>query len=375
MVKILNLGVFFMHKLRFYPIGNADCSLIELFNGRKIIIDYAHKRNADDPDDLRVDLPSKIREIVDDNVDVLAFTHADDDHLHGFSDLFYLEHAEKYQSDDRIKVDELWVPAAIILEDCLDDDARILRQEARYRLKNGKRIRVFSKPDKLKDWLKSEGINLEDRLDCITSAGNIVPGFSLPVDGMEIFIHSPFSETIDDKEIDRNNCCLIFQATFQKGATITKVIYGADGEYDLWNDIVDITKYRNRESRLFWDIFKISHHCSYSALNEDKGKKITVPTEQIQWLFDQGLPYGCLISSSWQIPLEETTQPPHFQSANYYKEISKKISGEFRVTMEYPSMTRPDTLLITIDENGATLSKKISGAAAVITSRPAPKAG
>ena len=67
--------------------------------------------------------------------DVTAFTHLDDDHVCGASDFFYLEHAEKYRVNGRPKIGELWVPAAALVEEGLEGDARIIRSEARYRFK------------------------------------------------------------------------------------------------------------------------------------------------------------------------------------------------------------------------------------------------
>ncbi|MBC8527018.1 MAG: hypothetical protein H8D22_09235 [Candidatus Cloacimonetes bacterium] len=91
-----------------------------------------------------------LNEKLNKKVDVVVFTHSDEDHVKGFSEFFYLEYAAKYQSVERTKISELWVPAAIILETGLDnDDARILREEARHRFSRGKDIKVFSNPDKL----------------------------------------------------------------------------------------------------------------------------------------------------------------------------------------------------------------------------------
>ena len=171
-----------MHKLTCYPLGNADCCLIDLENKQKILFDYADVRNPDDDDDLRIDLPEKLREDIEeagkDSYDVVAFTHADEDHIKGFSEFFYLEYAQKYQDEDRIKIDTLWVPAAIILETSPStEDHRILRQEARHRLKEGTGIRVFSKPQQLEKWLEDEGLTLEDRADLITNAGETIPDY------------------------------------------------------------------------------------------------------------------------------------------------------------------------------------------------------
>ena len=44
-----------MHKLNFFPLGNADCCRIDLQNGKKLLFDYAHMRCAEDPTDKRID--------------------------------------------------------------------------------------------------------------------------------------------------------------------------------------------------------------------------------------------------------------------------------------------------------------------------------
>jgi hypothetical protein len=95
--------------------------------------------------DLRIDLPAELRKDLEarkrDYYKVVAFTHLDDDHIRGASDFFYFEHAKKYQDkvngNNRIKIRELWVPAAVITEEGCTDEDRTIRQEARCRLKNG----------------------------------------------------------------------------------------------------------------------------------------------------------------------------------------------------------------------------------------------
>ena len=51
-----------MHKLTFYPLGNADCCLIDLDNGQKLLFDYANMRDSNDDYDLRIDLPVALRD-------------------------------------------------------------------------------------------------------------------------------------------------------------------------------------------------------------------------------------------------------------------------------------------------------------------------
>jgi hypothetical protein len=49
-----------MTQITFYPLGCADTSLIELRDGRRMLVDYANKRSADQ-DDKRCDLPALLK--------------------------------------------------------------------------------------------------------------------------------------------------------------------------------------------------------------------------------------------------------------------------------------------------------------------------
>ena len=366
-----------MHKLTFYPLGNADCCLIDLDNGQKLLFDYANMRDSSNKYDLRIDLPVALRddlaEAEKNSYDVVAFTHADKDHINGFSEFFYLEHAKKYQDSDRIKIETLWVPAAVILEKADTEEHRILRREARHRLKEGKGIRVFSKPDLLEKWLKGEGLTLKSREGLITNAGQTVPGFDKSSEGVEFFVHAPFSESVDG-DIVRNDAALVVQATFEYEGEDTKLILGADIDYEVWESIVRITQYKEREERLEWDIFKISHHCSYLSLSDEKGTEKTTPVSKVKWLFETGQKKAKLVSTSEPIPTGDEIQPPHRQAANFYKDMAKEKNGEFKVTMEHPKKSSPEPLVITIDDSKATI-KKASTGVGIITTQHAPRAG
>lgn len=369
-----------MHKATFFPLGNADTCRIDLEDGKKLLFDFAHWRDAEDDDDLRIDLAKSLLEDLEDaerdNFDVVAFTHVDDDHIHGATEFFHLDHAKKYQNDGRIKIDTLWVPAAVIVEVGLKGEAAVIRAEARHRLKNGYGIRVFSHPDALKDWLGKENLTIESRAHLITDAGQTVPGFDTESEGVEFFVHSPFSKSAEDGSlIQRNEASLVIQATFTVSGRETHLLLAADTTHEIWDDIVGVTKYHGNEKRLTWDVFKLPHHCSYTALGPEKGETKTVPTENIEWLLDQGQSQALIVSSSELIPETDEKQPPHFQAAKTYKDRADEIDGEFVVTMGHPKPTAPDKLVIEIDDGGATLRKSIVVGASVIVTRPAPRAG
>lgn len=199
-----------MHKLTIYPLGNADCCRIDLECGRKMLIDFAATRDPNDKNDLRADLPAELRADLEDAgrdyFDVVAFTHLDIDHFKGASEFFFFDHAKNYQGEDRIKINVMWVPAALITEKSPDDEeARILQREARHRFLMGKGIRVFSRPERLRKWCKDNGIKLEDRLALITDAGSTAPDFVRGADGVEFFAHSPFAIRQNEKDVEDRN--------------------------------------------------------------------------------------------------------------------------------------------------------------------------
>jgi len=197
-----------MPRLTFFPLGNADCCLIDLANGKKILFDFGAKRDPDDKADKRCDLPQELRADLKaanrDYFDAVAFTHLDNDHYKGASEFFWLEHASKYQGAGRIKINLLWVPAAVITEDpktLKDDEARILQKEAQHRFKKGERIRVFSRPERLADWCERNDVDLNKRKHLITNAGWPAPDFSLLTDHVEFFVHSPFAYRLDETNL------------------------------------------------------------------------------------------------------------------------------------------------------------------------------
>ena len=368
------------HLLTFYPIGNADCTLVQLVNGQSILFDYANKRNPNDRGDKRIDLPTTLNKSVMGDYDVACFTHLDDDHICGFSNYFFLEHAAKYQGEGRKKMNDLWVPAAALLESNLTGEARILRSEARYRLKRGKEVKVFSRPKKMRDWCdQQEDISYESVKHLFINAGKLVPGFTRESEGIEFFVHSPFASKTQD--INRNREAIVVQATFDDDNQ-TKLLLGSDIDFNVWTDIVKITKHFGNEMRLLWDIFHISHHCSYKSLSNVKDEDITIPTDEIEWLFEtQGNDGGYIVSPSRPIPLkgtvqDEDSQPPHRQAANYYRQVAKKKKGEFKVTMEHPNVGRPEPMVFKIDRNtGLTLEKKVAASISFVTERKPPRAG
>ncbi len=374
-----------MTQLTFFPLGNADTTLVELQDGRRMLVDYA-ARGTGKVGDKRCDLPTllkaDLRKSGRSDYTVVAFTHLDDDHCQGAEDFFYLTHADKYQVGERHKIETMWVPAGAITETGLGSSARIIRQEARWRLEKGKGIVVFSRPERLAAWLGTKGLTIQDRLGCFVDAGKPVQGFALRADGVEVFAHSPHAWRTDERGIeDRNGDSLVFQVRFQEGGYNTDILFSGDVTYKELSEIVTITRKHGNADRLHWNVYHLPHHCSYTALGPDKGLDKTSPVANVRWLCEtQGERNGFIISPSDPIPAEGTSaddddQPPHRQAATYYRGDVLKNGRNLLVTMSEPTTATPKPIVIQIGRDGATRLPSGFGGSAAAAAVVAPRAG
>ena len=368
-------------KVRFFPIGNADTCVIDS-GGRKFVFDFAAPK-PQGGDDRRIDLAETLRAEFKkekrDSVDVVSFSHLDTDHFAGASEFFHLDHAKKYQGKGRIRIKEMWVPAAAILESKWDQspEGRIIQAEARYRLKEGKGIRVISKPELLDDWLRKQGITPRTRRDQIVGAGKLMPGYRLGDTGIEFFVHAPFSDQRDESEVDRNGESSVFHVAIKDGPDDVGLLLTGDTPYDVLSRIVETSEWAGNHDRLTWDIVKVPHHSSYNSLGPDKGKKVTKPVQSVRRLYEEyGEPGGVIVSPSKVIPNSDQIQPPHRQAAEYYDSAAKKLGGTFVVTMEHPTKKNPKPVSLKISGmgQGVALEKPASPGTAAVIAQP-PRAG
>lgn len=376
------------HSVIFYPVGNGDTSQVILHQGKRVLLDFCHRPGSEDASipciDLKKRLREELKEAKRDYFDVVAFTHADLDHIQGSTDFFHLEHAAKYQGADRVKINELWVPAAMVMQSGTNeqqsDEYIILRQEARHRLLEGKGVLVFSKPQGVADWLEPElkkrGEAPDARDHLFVDAGQLVPGFSLLEDGAEFFCHSPFIKHCEEGDIVRNLAALVFNIRMQVGVSTFDYLEVGDADWEALEDIVNTTKFHGNEDRLRWNILNIPHHCSYLALSDDKGITETVPKPGVEELLLMGQPDSYVVSCSKPVPNlpaeYKNVQPPHIQARNTYENYVKKVRGRrFLVTMEEPNAFKPEPIIFEVTSGGISWSKSaIVGAPAIITSRP-----
>ena len=374
-----------MTQISFYPLGNADTSLIQLRDGRRILIDYANKWSGT-AEDKRCDLPKLLKEDLKagsvSDYSVVAFTHLDDDHCQGASEYFYFEYKNTLQGLGRPKMNTLWVPASALTEQNLSGDAWVIRQEARHRLREGKGIVVFSRPERLKQWFADEQIKMEDRLHCFVDAGQTISDFTLLKDYVEFFVHSPHAMRTDERGVeDRNGDSIVFQARFEEGGSQTDVLFTGDVDHTVLDEIIRITRWYGNDDRLHWNVYHLPHHCSYKALGALKGDDKTVPIPNVRWLCEtQGEALGYIVSPSKPIPHKGTpedddVQPPHRQAANYYRSEVLQQPNRLLVTMSEPTTFAPKPIVLIINGDGASKNPVGSGGSAAAASVIAPRAG
>lgn len=358
-------------KITFYPLDNAETCLLELKNGSKLLFDFADMNDGSTTDkryDIKKDL-SRIKKF-----NVVMFSHAHEDHTKGSSEFFFLDHAQKYQSDSRAKIEELWVSAAFLLDTDLENqsDAKIIRNEARYRLKNGYGIKIFADPDCLSDWLESQEIDYDDIKHLIVHAGQIITNPDWD-DEVQFFVHAPFSN--DSEEVqDKNDPSIVLQVRLFNEKTQTNILLTGDTKYKVLDKIVDLSKANENEEYLSWDIYDIPHHCSHTGLNEkgEKDTRIITPTENIQWLLQKAEKNAVMIASCKKIT--EDTSPPHMIAKRAYEQYTAS-DVEILVTMEHTSFKSdiPNPIIINIDKLGITIEKE--NAQEQYFKKSAPRAG
>lgn len=361
--------------ITFYPEGNAECILLELSNNKRMLMDYANMHSAD----YRYsDLSTSFENI--ESFDVVMFSHAHEDHVKGASDFFYFKHALKYQTGNRVKIKQLWISAAFLLDINPCEDARIIRQEARYRLKecNGEGIKIFAAPDSLDSWLTENELSTNDSDNPIIHAGTILNNSMHGLgNDVSIFVHAPFSEDSDNVE-NRNDPSIVLQIRLSNFSQKTDMLITGDTPYEVLDKIVKRSEENDNNTYLKWDLYDIPHHCSHTGLAAERGENITEPSNNIKRLLEvYGQKNGLLVAScrAFSDVGKDDVQPPHFQARNAYRKHSKNTDGttkSFFVTSEYKGITNPKPLRLKIDETGIYEDTRIS---TTIINSPAPRAG
>ena len=347
--------------ITFFPVGNADTSLVTLTDGSSIVIDVNvtadSKDGEEDAYDVHAHLLRESRRDVSDNphVDAFILSHPDQDHLRGFKATFFTgppgSYSARDRKDGRIVVDELWFAPRIFCahEKQLCDDAKDFRREARRRMdlwreksteRNlpGNRIRIigFTDSDEL------DGLD-----DIVTAPGNTISVVSASrKSDFEFFVHGPFKDDTDDEDGERNHTSVVLQARFAVDdvSDACLAFFGGDAGSPVWERIYE----RSFEKNLQWDLLLAPHHCSWTFFSETPSED-NDPSETVLKFLGKARKGAVVVASSKPI-VDDDDNPPHFVAAERYR---KQVgSSKLLCTADSKKDGVPVPIVMSMTSNG-----------------------
>lgn len=375
------------HTIKYYPVGNADCTLIKLDNGKTIIVDCQILADLTDGKgkqicfDVKADL---LKELKKDSsgrpfVDLFISTHPHEDHTKGFEGNFYHGDISKYDKEknkDEIIIEELWITPRGIMNDIADTSEEI-RREAKRRRKlydddasfegsSGNYLRIIGY-DKDKDY---------DSRYCYVPGTTVSTVHGSILSWLDIFIHAPFKKDIEasKRDDDKNATSIVVQFNFKvQGFTDykTRVLMGGDAEHNIWQHILENNA---DDERLKWNIFLAPHHCSWTFFNDSNNKDEIKPSAEAI-LNKQIGSFAHIIASSNEIKNDDNN-PPCYEAKQQYIKKLKSGSSHFLNTATHSKVGNiPQPIVFKINENGKTLKENATVAGTSSISNPAPRAG
>jgi hypothetical protein len=376
------------HFVKYYPVDNADTSLIKLSDKTTIQVDCQIREDEENSDgvkiyDVKKDILKELQKDSDNNpyLDLFVLSHPHKDHCVGFEGNYYCGDPDDYSDDDRdneeIIIGELWVTQMIFGND-ICEQAKPIRREAKRRRK------LFEdNPDEAKKQGNRLHIIGYNDNDTVVEGLHYVPGNTVvningeDNDYASFFIHAPFkSDLISGKaDNDHNSTSIVFQISLKTstdGNIKSRAIFGGDADHYVWEKVKSISEDNGNEDKLKWNLFLAPHHCSWTFFNDTPYDENTEPKDCSLEILDYGDNNAHIISSSKKIKNEEPN-PPHYPAKLEY--VDKVGDAYFRNIAINKSETAPKPLEFEISDSGTKLKKVAVAAAAGIISNPSLRAG
>lgn len=358
------------NKIKYYPVGNGDTSLITLKDNSTFLIDCNIREGEEDANGNKIykvkeDLLKSIQKRNNNPyIDLFVLSHPDLDHCRGFKKHFYHGDPTYYNATDRkneiIIIDEIWVTSLLFTHD-QSEDAHAVRNEVnrRKRLegaereKRGNRLRLIGYDDN------------EMFVDVIThTPGNEVTQINdITYSTFSFFIHAPFKKDLikSKAEGDKNSASVVFQARFKDNDYDldhkTFAIFGGDADHYKWDKIISVSEGNNNSKYLKWDLFLAPHHCSWTYFNdvpyENEGNKS--PKDYSLRLLNEYREIKGKVIASCNKVIDEKPNPPHFAAKNEYVKTLDSSADFFELAI-LPKESAPEPIEFIITNNGVTKS-------------------
>lgn len=304
-------------KIYFYPVGNADTTLVKVADGITMQVDCQFSKDTSTFKELSKQLEKD--EEKRPYLDVFVLTHPHDDHDSGFGEYYHCGAPEDYnKKDGKIFIRELWVSQET-LRNGVSGEAEAVRAEARRRInlwkdkkagynKAGNLVKVIGENTTLDSYKE---IQFKAESDISTFAGQDSAYLTARIIG-------PTNE-MSKKATDDNNpnlSSIVMQLQFSStanGYIDSLVILAGDSEYPVIEDAIN-----NRdEEDLKWDLLLAPHHCSWSFFNDTDNKD---EVQQTTTDFLNLANTNAYIVASCDKIKDEEPNPPHYEAMVEYKD-------------------------------------------------------
>ena len=354
-------------QITFFPVDNGDMTLIELENGKTILIDVNIRGRADDDDDDAPDVAAMLRQRLPCDaqgrlyVDVFLLSHPDQDHCRGLDKHFHLGEPDSCP-DDKILISEIWSSPMVFRRASrhltFSDDAKAFNTEAKRRVNLfkqtrligdvGDRILVLGEDENGKtDNLDPILVKLDEQIHHVNGAPETVVHARLlgPL---------PPSEFEDEEEtLSKNNSSVIvhFLIASDGSGDACKFLTGGDAEVVIWEKLWN--KY-GKHPWLQYDILQTPHHCSWHSLSHeswsDTDGKAQVSLGARNALAQANT--GAFVIASSKPIEDDDNDPPCIGAKHEYEKITRQVGGSFVCTGDLPQGQKAQPLIFELTKDG-----------------------
>lgn len=359
-----------MAKTYHFKVGNGDMALVELENGRRILIDINIRSAAGNANDDTPDVAAQLREILDRDdddrlfVDAFLLTHPDADHVRGLQNHFHLGPLSSHKAaDDKIVIRTMWSSPLVFRrrrkDDLLSADAEAWKDEARRRVALFRKNKTLGDGDRILVLGEDVDAKTDDLEGILVRAGERFAN----VDGIEdelfdaLLLAPRLAETEDEANIlTKNNSSVIIQMRIGAGGKedAAYLLFGGDAEVVIWEKLWD--RWQDEPANLAYDLLVAPHHCSWHSLSCDswseKGEEAEVSPDARSALA-QGRPGAMIVASSCPIS-DDDKDPPCIRAKREYEDMAGGFSGEFKCVGEVEG---DDPVMFEIGRNGPKLKR------------------
>lgn len=367
-------------KVKYYPVGNGDTSLL-LLDNVSIITDCKFREIKEEIYDVKKDLLDELEKRDEKPfTDLFILTHHDNDHCQNFGKHFHTGKISSYDNnDEKIIIDELWVNEYILGDDSVSDDcdAGIIRKEVR------RRRDLYKNNDTSKDERGNRLVLIGyDDHNQFTNVPQHHPGQTVSsingtsLEKFDFFIHGPFKEHVIDCNAsgDRNMSSIVYQARYYKtnGDFACRILHGGDADHYRWAKIKEKSEKNNNEDALKWDIFQTPHHCSWTFFNdtpykdEERGIDNSNPQQTSIDILNYKLQGAKIVATSKTI-IADDDNPPHYPAKKEYVDVVGEDNFE-NTQKFYEDFSKP--IVFEINDYGPTLKRAATAAISSGTQRP-----